>query len=288
MPRWRDFDDFFPPSRPIAATGGIRAQTQRGRFGESWWAKRWIEVLEGFGLGTRMQRGRSYARSGQVLSIAVEKGSVNATVQGSRPRPYVVNVAVKPLPAETWARVAACVAGQAIFASKLLAGEMPKDIEDAFRGCGASLFPADYRDLKTNCSCPDSANPCKHIAAVYYLLAEEFDRDPFLIFRLRGMDRDEFLPMLGENRPPDTDTAIENPLPPEPLPSDPRQFWTAGSMPEEGHLGIHVQRAGGALAKRLGKFPFWRGRGVFLDFLDRAYTDASAKAEDLLGGTQLR
>ena len=91
--------------------------------------------------------------------------------------------------------------------------------------------------------------------------------------------------MLGENRAPDTDTAIEHPLPPEPLPSDPRQFWTVGALPEEGRLAIHVQRAGGALAKRLGKFPFWRGRGVFLDFLDRAYTDASAKAEDLLGGT---
>jgi len=100
MPRWRDYDDYFPPSSPIAARGGIRAQTKRGRFGESWWAKRWIEVLESFGLGARMQRGRRYARAGQVLAVDVEKGRVTASVQGSRPTPYAVTIAVKSLPEE--------------------------------------------------------------------------------------------------------------------------------------------------------------------------------------------
>ena len=80
---------------------------------------------------------------------------------------------------------------QVIFTAKLLAGEMPQDIEQAFTDAGLSLFPAQSKDLDTECSCPDWSNPCKHIAAVYYLLGEEFDRNPFLIFKLRGMEREE-------------------------------------------------------------------------------------------------
>ena len=280
MPRWKDFDDYFPPSTPIAARGGIRAQTKRGRFGESWWAKRWIEVLESFGLGARMQRGRRYARMGQVLAVEVDKGRVSASVQGSRPTPYAVTIAVKSIPAAAWSKVAASVAGQAIFASKLLGGEMPNEIEDAFRGCGVSLFPESYRDLRTDCSCPDFADPCKHIAAVSYLLAEEFDRDPFLIFRMRGMDRGEFLTLLGEGSAPRSSSAPV--LPPEPLPADPEAFWAVGELPEDVGASAPVQRTGAAIAKRLGKFPFWRGQGVLLDFLDRVYMETAAKTEETL------
>src|SRR3954451_18811646 len=96
------YREFYPRSRPRAAKGGIRAQSKRGGFGESWWAKRWIAVLEGFGIGARMQRGRSYARAGQVLSVEVEKGKVSAMVQGSRPKPYAVIIEVKPIPATVW------------------------------------------------------------------------------------------------------------------------------------------------------------------------------------------
>jgi uncharacterized Zn finger protein len=280
MPRWKDFDDYFPPSSPIAARGGIRAQTKRGRFGESWWAKRWIEVLESFGLGARMQRGRRYARMGQVLAVDVEKGRVSASVQGSRPTPYAVTIAVKSLPEGVWAKVAASVAGQAIFASKLLGGEMPNEIEDAFRGCGVSLFPESYRDLRTNCSCPDSADPCKHIAAVYYLLAEEFDRDPFLILRMRGMDRGEFLALLGESGGPRRSVAPV--LPPEPLPADPEAFWAVGALPDDVGASAPAQRTGAAIAKRLGKFPFWRGQSLLIDFLDRVYMETAAKTEETL------
>jgi uncharacterized Zn finger protein len=127
-PRWTR----FPKSQPRAAKGGIRAQSQRGKFGEKWWAKRWIAVLEGFQLGARLQRGRSYARRGQVLAIAVETGAVTAQVQGSRPKPYAIQIAVKPLSKGKWSKLAECVASQAIFAAKLIAGEMPQDIETVF------------------------------------------------------------------------------------------------------------------------------------------------------------
>src|SRR5207253_860927 len=115
-----------PPSRPREAKGGIKAQTKRGAFGESWWAKRWIGVLESFQLGARLNRGRSYARGGQVLSIEIEPGVVQAKVQGSRPTPYSISIETKVLAVQDWEKLADALAAQALFAAKLLAGEMPQ------------------------------------------------------------------------------------------------------------------------------------------------------------------
>ena len=194
------YRDFFPRSRPRKAKGGIKAESKRGAFGKSWWAQRWIKVLESFDIGARLGRGRSYARGGQVLSIDVKQGKVTAKVQGSRPQPYAVSIEVKVLKAEEWKKLAEVLSRQAIFLAKLLAGEMPQDVEQAFKDAGLSLFPEKLRDLSTECSCPDYSNPCKHIAAVYYLLGEEFDRDPFLLFRLRGLERDKLMGMLSPPR----------------------------------------------------------------------------------------
>lgn len=275
MNDWRDWG-YFPVSRPRAAKGGIRAQSQRGNFGQTWWAKRWISVLESFQLGSRLSRGRSYARSGQVLSITIESGKVVAKVQGSRPKPYEVRIDVKALSQKNWAKLADVVSSQALFAAKLLGGEMPQDIETAFRTAGLSLFPEKLRDLKTDCSCPDWSNPCKHIAAVYYLLGEEFDRDPFLIFQLRGMSRDEFLGLLGESVPVMSSTAEET-LPAEPLPASPASFWNGRDLPED-LVGPMEQTTGAALPRRLGKFPFWRGSENLLETLDSIYLEAAARA----------
>jgi uncharacterized Zn finger protein len=197
--RYHDFgySDFFPRSTPRQAKGGIKAQSKRGTFGESWWAKRWIAVLESFQIGARLGRGRSYARRGQVLSIDIQTGEVKAKVQGSRPTPYGITIKLKPIPTAGWKKLADALGQQAVFAAKLLAGEMPQDIEQAFKAAGLSLFPEKLKDLATDCSCPDWSNPCKHIAAVYYLLGEEFDRDPFLIFKLRGMTREGLVGLLG-------------------------------------------------------------------------------------------
>lgn len=282
MKYW-DFDGrYFPPSTPRAAKGGIRSQSKRGAFGESWWAKRWMAVLESFNIGARLQRGRSYARSGQVLSIDIGKGTIAAGVQGSRPKPYDVKIDIKPLGAGAWKKVAAAAAGQAVFASKLLGGEMPREMEEAFRAAGVSLFPERYGDLETGCSCPDWSNPCKHIAAVYYLLGEEFDRDPFLIFRLRGMNREEFMTLLGQSGVVRRSEAA--PLPPEPLPAEPSRFYAAGPLPDDLAGETAGAPAGAALARRLGKFPFWRGSGALMEFLETAYAAAAARATDTLEG----
>ena len=196
MTWWNDYPR-FKRSIPRSTKGGIKAQSKRGTFGESWWAKRWITVLESFDIGARLGRGRSYARRGQVLSIEIDKGKVTARVQGSRPKPYDVKLEIKILQAADWKKLAKTLSREAIFSAKLLAGEMPQDIEKAFKEAGLSLFPEKLKDLKTACSCPDWSNPCKHIADVYYLLGEEFDRDPFLIFKLRGMTREDLVRILS-------------------------------------------------------------------------------------------
>jgi uncharacterized Zn finger protein len=282
MARWYSDFGYFEPSVPRAAKGGIRAHSQQGGFGASWWARRWSAVLDGFQLGSRMQRGRRYARQGQVLSIDFGEGRIQARVQGSRPKPYEVGIRVKTLSKDAWAKVAAAAAAQAVFASKLLAGEMPQEMEEVFRAAGISLFPAAYADLSTDCSCPDSSNPCKHIAAVYYLLGEEFDRDPFLIFRMRGMSREGFLGLLGSDAAGAPAAAV---LPPEPLPSSPAAFWSgAADLPPQSTSDTRLSEA--ALPRRLGKFPFWRGSLHFHEFLDGVYIQASAQAAEVLAGRE--
>lgn len=146
------------PRKPV---NGIKAKTQRGKFGQSWWAQKWIGALESFGFDwqSRLQRGRSYARGGQVLSIELQKGVVAAKVQGSMPRPYSITIQLPGLTDSQWEKVMAAMARQAIFAAKLLAGEMPPDIEEAFKVAGVSLFPQKMPDIGASCSCPDFANP---------------------------------------------------------------------------------------------------------------------------------
>src|SRR6185295_995243 len=161
----------------------------RGAFAESWWGRRWIEVLESFDLGQRLSRGRTYARKGQVLDLKIDPGRVHAKVQGSRPRPYDVTIELKPLTDAQWEKVGKAVSQDTWSAARLIAGEMPETLEDTFKDAGVPLFPAKLRDLKTECSCPDWSNPCKHVAAVYYLLGERFDADPFLLFVPRGRNQ---------------------------------------------------------------------------------------------------
>ncbi len=133
---------FGPRSRPRAVEGGLKARSTRGAIAKTWWSERFIEVLEGIGMGNRLQRGRSYARMGQVISMDVRPGSVTAQVQGSRPRPYRVRIGIAAFGKSEWARAEQTLAGNAWYTAMLLSGEMPDDIEDVFAGLGLSLFPA--------------------------------------------------------------------------------------------------------------------------------------------------
>jgi uncharacterized Zn finger protein len=281
MGRW-DYDDwnYYRPDKPIRVEGGIKAKSERGAIGSTWWSKRWISVLESFSMGTRLTRGRSYARQGQVVSIDVQPGIVTAKVQGSQPKPYNIKIRLKPLADEDWNKVTEVMAAQALFAAKLLAGEMPTNIEEAFSAVNLSLFPTAVKDLETSCSCPDWANPCKHIAAVYYLLAERFDEDPFLIFKLRGRTKEHIVQALREKRaqtiPAEGVSTAESdgvgevdnsPLLEEKLDT----FWQAGEGLQTFRVNPTIPEIDKAILKRLGDAPFAIDGRNLAALLSRAY-----------------
>jgi len=294
MGRWDDFHDewnYYRPDQPLKVEGGLKARSERGAIGATWWSKRWISVLESFSMGTRLTRGRLYARQGQVLSIEVEPGLVWAKVQGSQPRPYQVEIRLKPLSEGDWERVTAAMAKQAVFAAKLLAGEMPRTIEEAFQSVNVSLFPKTSRDLVTKCTCPDWASPCKHSAAVYYLLAERFDEDPFLIFKLRGRSKEEIIQTLRARRlatlpvtpaAPATNEVISEVASGPLLPESLENFWLAGEGLETFALHPDAARIEKAVLKRLGDAPFSVTTDSVVTILGRAYdaVDAALQAED--------
>ncbi|HKV03300.1 MAG TPA: SWIM zinc finger family protein [Ktedonobacteraceae bacterium] len=292
MGRWRDNDywDYYEPSRPIKVEGGIKAKSERGEIGSTWWSKRWIGVLESFSMGTRLTRGRSYARQGQVISIDIEPGVVKAKVQGSQPKPYNIKIQLRPLSDQDWEEITEAMASQAIFAAKLLAGEMPTNIEEAFHAVKLSLFPTAAKDLVTDCSCPDWANPCKHIAAVYYLLAERFDEDPFLIFKLRGRTKDEIIQALREKR---TETLpVESAAPSTSddsiqaddgflLEDNLDTFWQEGEGLDGFTVNPTAPEVDKAILKRLGDAPFTIEGHTIAALLARAYdvVDAAISQE---------
>jgi len=297
--RYHDDDDedgyysysHFPPkSVPRKVSGGIRAQSQRGTFGKSWWAQRWIKVLESFNIGSRLSRGRSYARNGQVLSVELNRGMVTAGVQGSRRDPYKVTIEVATLSRADGEKLGKELSAQPIFAAKLLASEMPQDVETAFTACGLSLFPESLGDLKTKCSCPDWSNPCKHVAAVYYLIGEEFDRDPFLIFRLRGLDRDRLIKIISESAGAQGDSEFDHEelfasdeTRSEPITTDAARFWDGGDIPA-GSSEMELPPVVAPLLKRLGSFPFWRSERRLVETLEPFYDRASRQALRVIAG----
>ena len=284
---YRGYWGYYESSTPIKVKGGIKAKSRKGKIGETWWSRRWIEVLESFRMGARLTRGRSYARKGQVISMSVRPGHVRARVQGSKRTPYAVEIELEPLTGNEWDKVTGAMASKAIFAAKLLAGEMPETIEEAFHEVELSLFPVSVDDLGADCSCPDWANPCKHVAAVYYLLAERFDQDPFLIFKLRGLTRERLMEALREKRASGPDAGV-CPKPPgpggpgdgEPLPLEEclEVFWTAGEELETFSVNFRQPEVGNAVLRILGKAPFSVGRKNVSAFLGTAYEVAGREA----------
>ncbi len=259
--RSRGSGGFPPASKPRPVDGGLVARSTRGAIGEHWWSRRFIEVLESFALGSRLTRGKNYARRGQVVSLEVTPGVVTASVQGSRKAPYKVSITLPAFSELVWAKVEVSLAEQAIHSARLLAGEMPRDLEEVFLAAGAPLFPQRAKDLTLSCSCPDWEVPCKHLAATFYLLAESFDDDPFAILLWRGRSREALLNRLRELRGSDTAHRAVDPvgLPTEgprvgammalaDLALADRDFWTAAPVPA---LPVHAKLPTDLLLRQL-------------------------------------
>jgi len=285
---YRDDYGYYKHTKPIEEKGGIKAKSKRGSFAQSWWAKRWIQTLENFNIGARLTLGKSYARKGQVTSIKIETGLVKAKVQGSKPKPYSVTIKVRTLNGSEWDLLAEKLSLKPIFAAKLLAGEMPEDIEAVFEESGLSLFPETLDDLETDCSCPDWSNPCKHIAAVYYLLAEQFDHDPFLIFKLRGKSKEDIVEALRSSRSAGAGEESDNPcvsIPVSVIEDKTRPleeclgcFWQKGSELDLLEINPKSPSVENAVLKILGKSPILIGRANLASFLIKAYVIAASAA----------
>ncbi len=257
--RYSWYDEFseYERTQPIENQDGIKARSQRGAFARNWWAESWIHAMERLVDAGRLTRGRSYARKGQVLSITEKKNGVEARVQGSRRTPYKITIQVTPLSDAQWEKVIDALAEQALFTAQLLAGEMPQDIQSAFQAAGVSLLPAQHGDLTTDCSCPDWANPCKHVAATHYILGERFDEDPFLLFRLRGRSQEQVLQGLrqrragqeaaGDSEPAEAVTPLEETL---------NQFWELSAPLDGFSAAIRPPAIEQPLLKRLGEPAF--------------------------------
>ena len=184
------------PVRIPRFAAGIRAQESRTGAGRSWWAKEWVRRLEEMGLKGRLGRGKNYAMSGQVVSMDIEGSRVVAKVQGTRPDPYESTLGFRAPEGESHARIVAAIRREPMLVARLLADDLPIEVESFFKAEGYDLFPGGKLgpgkyDMTTSCSCPDYANPCKHTSAVLLILGEEIARRPMTLLELRGLSLEE-------------------------------------------------------------------------------------------------
>ena len=182
------------------STNGSTAIGDDGLGQQPWWVEQWMELINGYRFKKRLERAWGYAREGNVTSIRFEGRRVHARVQGTDEEPYKVKLWLDVLNDEDWGYVLEALTQKARWSAQLLAGIMPSDIERAFAASGKRLFPFKLQEVRSECSCPDKANPCKHISAVYFLMGDRFSEDPFVLFQLRGRNRSKLLEDLAEKR----------------------------------------------------------------------------------------
>lgn len=274
------------------------------QFSRTWWGQRFLEALESFTDPARLGRGRTYARGGKVLEYRIEKSTVRAKVRGSinpyfgvyKEPIYTTTIRIVPIAMADWRRIIADLSSRAGYVAKLLMNEMPDTIDDLFARLDAHLLPHDESDFETHCSCPDWANPCKHIAGVYYLLAADLDGDPFLLFELRGLSRENLRHQLEASplgqilsaelapREVEIEPAASYYTEPvrEPAPAMSLQhFWQGqGRLPElEPAAGPRIPAL---LVRKQGDYPaFWRKDASFIATMEELYERVRTKSPQL-------
>jgi uncharacterized Zn finger protein len=271
----------------------------------TWWGQRFIQALESFTDSSRLARGRAYANNDRIRSWQRKGGVVSATIRGNvnpyygvyKEPIYKTRITFQTIDAEQWRQLIQMLGSRAAFISRLLLNEMPDTIEDVFRTLKLNLLPYSHKDLKTDCSCPDYANPCKHIAGLYYFIAAQLDRDPFLLFELRGLERDELQNELrktplgealaaaigeqdaGFNSVDSYFTrATTQPLAPRMTPGD---FWQGRKRLPENLPPAVPASIPALLIKKGGDFPaFWSNDHSFIDAMEAIYQTIRKREKD--------
>ncbi len=274
------------------------------QFSRTWWGQRFIEALEKFTDPARLGRGRSYASNGRILEYKLTNGTVTARVRGSinpyfgvyKEPIYKTTIKIKAISSTDWKKAIRHIASRADLVTKLLMNEMPDTIEDAFSGLGLHLLPHSESDFETNCSCPDWANPCKHIAGVYYLLASALDRDPFLMFELRGLSRDELHAELvrsplgqvlssalkSEEEIPEVEPVesyyTRPTRKPDALVASHKEFWTGAKRLPAPQATAPQTSVPALLIKKQGDYPpFWHKDASFIGVMENLYERVRTK-----------
>lgn len=268
----------YPKRTKKSAAGGIRLHKSAAPE-EAGWGQRFVAAVAGFTPAKALERGLRYARSGQVLSVHVDQGFAAVEVQGSRALPYKVEIGLSMFTRKQWLRVADALLRKAFLTAKLLAGEMPPGIADAFSGAGAPLLPADAAEVSFDCSCPEVQVPCKHVAAAYHILGQEIDRNPFLLLEMRGLSRAQLLAEIQTRRSTGGGKTPFAPAPERPattsLAARLNDFFQAPrgralAWPAEpDDLGSRL-KPGGRI-QEMGSPPFWQSDNSFEEVLTRIY-----------------
>lgn len=290
---------------PLTLRGGIRAQTAHAGPFRVWWSRRWTDVLEGFRMGARLGRGRHYAISGQVSDLQITPGLVSAEVQGASTEPYRCEIRFAALTESQKQKICTAMKSRPMLTARLLAGELPHEVESFFEQASAPLFPRRSNDIQSKCSCPDWANPCKHLAAVYCLMGETISRNPLLLLALRGLSRADLLdaeasePTLARDssqasgaKTSETKALKKSSKGKAKKNKDeacvlPEAFYGTqhtpitdfGLMPPPGIIA--------PLLQRLGPLPFWRGQERFADTLEQLYSRAIPRGMMVWSGEPL-
>jgi uncharacterized Zn finger protein len=271
----------------------------------TWWGQRFIQALESFTDSARLARGRAYANNDRIRSWKRQGNVVSAQIRGNinpyygvyKEPLYKTKIVFQSIDAAQWQQLIQILGSRAAFISRLLLNEVPDSIEDVFQTLRLNLLPYSHKDLKTDCSCPDYANPCKHIAGLYYFLAAQLDRDPFLLFELRGLERDELQKQLRKTplgqalaaAIGEQDAGFDSvdsyftraKIQPLTLRMTPGDFWHGRKrLPE--NLPPAVPAAIPALLiKKGGDFPaFWSNDHSFIDAMEAIYQAIRKREKD--------
>jgi uncharacterized Zn finger protein len=274
------------PSGPRRVRRGLRLARRDGVKATNAAARRWLAGMERTFGPEAMRAGWEYALSGQVVTLDLEEGQVRATVQGTAARPYTMSIRFETLPAPQWRRVVEAMAAEAVYAARLLHGELPAALETLEHQLDLQVLPPSQVPWSVDCTCPAAA-PCKHAAAVGYLVAERLEERPILAFKLRGADPDRLREQLRQARAMRTRGAAaahadplipESQVTPAPLESCAEDFWRAAPSHAEPIPSVHYPPHG--LLRRLGPSPL-PGRFPLVGLLATVYDTVAGEAAKL-------
>lgn len=287
------------PNRPIQPALPAKPRRVRGGYKLSsgynsaeagpipWTTQRWIRIIEQAASGPKLVEGIEYGRLGQTKRLEIVAGAVKASVQGRQYRPYEVALKVSVFTPEQWEQVVGLMSDQAMYAAKLLSGELPPNIEEVFARVGVRLFPMEISDVTTSCTCGVQEQWCKHACCVASLLADQLASKPFLMFEMRGISPSDLMEHVRQRRSMSAAGSSTMPIytphaegehPSRPLEDCVGSFWESDSVEEEIDLPLEPPAVSHPLLRRLGPSPFAGAKFPLVGLLATCYEMVSKAA----------